>query len=233
VVGGVLLLALYGRLAPATLTGALLLMVTLDSGLVGTAWLEWRGPELWLHHQDDLAAALVGADRVYSPNYALEQQVAAAHGLRLFGGVDPFQLRGLVAAIGQASGIAEDSYSVVQPPLGELADDGALDGANCGIAPDLDLLAAWGVSHIVSRCPLPLDSGTDLRVVNNTYLYANSAYAGSAEWSDTGWAAGWPGLPDDATVEGLNRLTVGVALLSGAVLLACLLFLAWRFAHDT
>lgn len=230
--GGALLLALYGRLAAGGLAGALLLIVALDSGLTGAAWLEWRGPDAWLRHQDELAAALVGVDRVYSPNYALEQQVGAAHGLRLFGGVDPFQLRGLVSAIGAASGVAADGYSVVQPPLGGLADDGTLEGANCDAAPDLDLLAAWGVSHLVSRCPLPLFSAADVRVVSDTYLYRNPAYGGPAGLSDTGWPPGWPGLPGPAEVESLNRLTVGAALFSGAALLTCLLALAWRVAHE-
>lgn len=230
--GGALLLALYGRLTPGQLTGALLLIAALDSGLVGTGWLEWRGPDAWLHHQADAAAALAGADRVYSPNYALEQQVAAAYGLRLFGGVDPFQLRGLVDAIGRAGGVAGAGYSVVQPPLDALSGDGALDTANCAAVPDTELLAAWGVSHIVSRCPLSLAGGAP-QIVNGIYIYSNPAYSGPADLSAAGWLPGWPGLPDLARVEDLNRLTVAAALLAGAALLACLLLLAWRLAHDT
>lgn len=231
--GGVMLLALYARLTPSRTAWALLLIVVLDVGWVGSAWLEWRGPESWLHHQDELAQALSDADRVYSPNYALEQQVAAAHGLRLFGGVDPFQLRGLAVAIAQAGGIEAGGYSVVQPPLGDLAGDDALDTANCDAIPRFDLLAAWGVSHIVSRCQLPAGGANGLRIVNNTRIYENPAYTGPAELTRSGWAPGWPNLPDTPGVDSLNRLTFVASLLSAGALLICLTVLAWRFAHES
>ena len=231
---GTLLLALYGIVPQGWAAWALLVILVLDSGWTGAAWLEWRGPESWLRHQDDLAEALATADRVYSPNYALEQQVAAEQSLQLFGGVDPFQLRGLAAAITQASGVTTQGYSVVQPPLVGADTDGALETANCGAAPDLGLLAQWRVSHIVSRCPLvALEAApASLRVVNHTYVYNNPAYTGTADLNAAGWPVNWPGLPNSSAVEDLNHLTVGAAVLSSAALLVCLIALVWRFVHE-
>lgn len=233
---GTLLLVLYGIAPQSWAVWALLLILALDSGWTGAAWLEWRGPESWLRHQDDLAAALVSADRVYSPNYALEQQVAAEQRVRLFGGVDPFQLRGLAAAIAQAGGVTTQGYSVAQPPLVGADADGALETVNCGAAPDLNALAQWGVSHIVSRCPLAAlenTAGASFRVVNKTHIYTNPVYTDSANLNSAGWPVNWPGLPDPAVVEGLNRLTAGAALLSSAALLICLTALVWRFVHES
>ena len=49
--------------------------------------------------------------------------MAAANDLRLFYGVDPFQLTGIVEAIAQGSGVPVTSYSVILPPLDEEAED--------------------------------------------------------------------------------------------------------------
>ncbi len=85
--------------------------------------------------------------RIYSPNYALEQQVAAANDLHLFYGIDPFQLRGIVEAIAQGSGVPVEAYSVVLPPL-DLQEDGDLQTANQDAVPDTQVLAEWAVSHV-------------------------------------------------------------------------------------
>jgi hypothetical protein len=90
VVGGslgfVLLLGLYGRLGGQRLALALTLILAFDLVWTGRAWLEWRGPETWLTQQDTVVEAFEAENpaRIYSPNYALEQQVAADYGLRLF-----------------------------------------------------------------------------------------------------------------------------------------------------
>ncbi|MGQ9888068.1 MAG: hypothetical protein ACUVSX_06195 [Aggregatilineales bacterium] len=231
---GTLLLALYGIVPQTWAAWALLVILAFDSGWTGAAWLEWRGPESWLRHQDDLAEALATADRVYSPNYALEQQVAAERSLRLFGGVDPFQLRGLAAAVAQASGVMTQGYSVTQPPLVGADADEALETANCGPAPDLGLLAQWRVSHIVSRCPLAAleAAGASLRAVGRIYVYNNPAYTETADLNTAGWPMNWPGLPNLPVVEDFNRLTVGAALFSSAALFICLIALVWGFAHE-
>lgn len=231
---GTLLLILYARMPSSWAAWALLVVLAFDSGWTGAAWLEWRGPENWLHHQDDLAEALATADRVYSPNYALEQQVAAAHQLRLFGGVDPFQLRGLADAIAQASGVVARAYSVVQPPLVGTEADSALETANCSAAPDLNTLSQWGVSHIVSRCPLRALQAlrVPFRVVGSTYVYDNPAYASHANLNAVGWPTDWVGLPDLSVVEALNHLTIGSTVFSSAALLVCLVALVGRLVHE-
>ena len=118
--GIVCLLAFSGRLRGDRLALALIVVTFLDLALVGRGWLEWRTQDAWLPpDQVHLAERLteLGAYRVYSPTYSLQQQVAEEYHLRLFGGVDPFQLSGIVAAVEQGGGITGAGYSVVVPPL--------------------------------------------------------------------------------------------------------------------
>ncbi|MFN8564467.1 MAG: hypothetical protein U0703_23255 [Anaerolineae bacterium] len=131
----------------------MIVVVFLDLAIAGRGWLEWRTHDVWLPpDQVHLAERLVelGAYRVYSPTYSLQQQVAEDYDLRLFGGVDPFQLSGVVAAVEQGGGIADPGYSVVVPPLN--SDDLAL--ANRDAVPDAAALGRWGVTHVVAAYPL-------------------------------------------------------------------------------
>lgn len=223
--GIVLLLVLYGRLNPQRLAMVLLVLLALDTAWNGTGWVEWRGPEHWLAQQDELAQALGDAGRIYSPNVAVEQQVAAAYELRLLGGVDPFQLRGIVEAIALASGIPGDGYSVVQPPLADIESDADLGQANCAAQPDLELLAQWDVSYIVSRCAIIGLEHTPLRIVNGTHVYANPSYTVPAALNSMGWPPDWPNLPDTTTVENLNNLTIAAAMVALLALVVVLIVL--------
>ncbi len=236
--GVVLLLAFYGKLSPQQLAVALLLVVFIDLGWMGRQWLEWRGPDQWLTQQQPLVDRLqqIMADedtsesRIYSPNYALEQQVAQANGLRLFGGVDPFQLTGVVRGIEAGSGIANEGYSVVQPPLTGIESDADIDRANCDLPlgeAERTVLASWGVRYIISRCPLDMPEANGqliaaLDVVDGTYIYANPEFTLAES------AAGWPeseDLPDAATIERLNQTTSVAAIISGVSFILSLIFL--------
>jgi hypothetical protein len=226
--GVILLLALYGRVTPEQVATLLILLVLGDLGWVGRAWLEWRTPDRWLTHQDVLAGYLraeldeqaIPTARIYSPNYALEQQVAANHDLHLFYGVDPFQLRYTVEAITQASGIPSTGYSVIQPPLPEVEDDADLLQANCDATPDLDALAAWNVYWIVSTCPLDLEVGA---VVDGTSVYRNPRFT-----AQTAEASTAPAIPAD-TLSIFNNLTLAAALISGAAFVMCIAYLVWKW----
>ncbi|MEP7290147.1 MAG: hypothetical protein ABI835_00135, partial [Chloroflexota bacterium] len=77
-VGLITLLALAGKLHGERLALALLVVTFLDLLLVGRGWLEWREQDAWLPPaQVHLAERLIelGAYRVYSPTYSLQQQV--------------------------------------------------------------------------------------------------------------------------------------------------------------
>ena len=93
----------------------------------------------------------LGAYRVYSPTYSLQQQVAEEYHLRLFGGVDPFQLSGIVAAVEQGGGITSTGYSVVVPPLTWRRLWRRPTAMPCRIR---RFSAQWGVTHVVSAYPL-------------------------------------------------------------------------------
>ena len=223
--GVVLLLALYGRLRPEQLALALLLVTFVDLAWTGRNWVEWRGEGQWLTHQTVLANWLEAEPgRIYSPNYALEQQVAAAHDLRLFYGVDPFQLRDVVETIEQVSGVSPDGYSVVQPPLTGIESDAEIDRANCDAPIDLRVLAEWDVRYVLSRCPLD-QFAEPLESLNGVYVYANPEFDAGQPLSAMGWPQDWPGLPDEQTVAQLNQITLVSVFVSGVGFVICLTLL--------
>jgi hypothetical protein len=230
VVGGslgfVLLLGLYGRLGGQRLALALTLILAFDLVWTGRAWLEWRGPETWLTQQDTVVEAFEAENpaRIYSPNYALEQQVAAAYGLRLFYGVDPFQLAGIAEAIEQGSGITVDQYSVILPPL-DLAGEDEMAQANVDAVPDTAVLAQWAVSHVLTTYPIDHPRLVLSNQVNETHIYANLDYAGQ---SAEAWPQDWPGLPDAATIAQLNQITLLAYIVAATALVLSVGWLLWR-----
>lgn len=228
--GMVLILALYSRLSPEELAILLILVVFVDVAWTGRAWLEWRGPDQWLTHQDALVESLVndGAARIYSPNYALEQQVAAGYGLQLFGGVDPFQLRGAVAAIEQGSGISVTKYSVILPPLDDIRADEDIPSANRDAVPNTEILAEWGVDHVVATYPIQHDRLRRVDLVDGVYVYANQDFTPPPSENIPSWPPNWPDLPDSQTVNGINQMTLLSAILSGLSFFACVGLLFWR-----
>ncbi|MCL4250430.1 MAG: hypothetical protein KJ065_19925 [Anaerolineae bacterium] len=223
--GVIIVLALARRLADSRLAVALMLVVAVDLTLVGHSWLEWRGEDAWLTPYTQMAETLRAdnVDRVYSPAYSLPQQVAAAYDLHLFGGVDPFQLQGIVQAIANGSGVREQGYSVVQPPLtGVEGDD--LSGANRAAVPDTDALGRWQVSHVVAPYPIDQPRLELLDIIQGIYVYRNLDYRlGIDSASVPRWALGQEELPDTATVMAINRTTGLTMVTSGIAFAACLL----------
>ncbi|MCC6612185.1 MAG: hypothetical protein IT320_01845 [Anaerolineae bacterium] len=229
VVGGatsvIILLALSGRLRGGSFATAIMLVIAVDLILAGRSWLEWRGPDDWRTPYAQLAETLRadGADRVYSPAYSLPQQVAADYDLHLFGGVDPFQLEGVVRAIGDASGVEAQSYNVVQPPLiGAEGDD--LREANRDAVPDTPLLGRWQVSHVVAPYPIDLPRLELVDQVDGVYVYRNLDYALEIDPEMIPrWVSDQQGLPDVATVQDINRTTGLVMATGGLAFAACIL----------
>jgi hypothetical protein len=216
--GGVFLLALNRRLSPRLLGLLLIGLTFVDLAFTGYQWLSWRGPEYWLEPSRPLAERIAAAqpDRIYSPTYSLEQQVAEVYGLRLFGGVDPFQLRGVVRGIEAGSGVHAPGYSVVQPPLTGTANDADTSSANRDAVIDTKALAAWRVSHVVAPYPIQNPSLELLDTVNGVYIYANRDYTpapGITAIPD--WPPEAPDLPSAATVARLNQWTLLSAVVSG------------------
>jgi hypothetical protein len=181
VIGGlsglVLLLALNQRLRPALVAPLMLTLVVLDLGWTGLQLAQWRGPERWLEPGRPLAERLIAerADRIYSPAYSLEQQVAAAYDLKLFGGVDPFQIRSVVEAIAAAGGLPLTGYSVVIPPLNVASEDD-LSQANRDAIIDTRLMGYWHVSHIVAPYPIDNPRLDYLDQSGAVYIYRNLDY---------------------------------------------------------
>jgi hypothetical protein len=127
------------------------------------------------------------------------------------------------------------AYSVVLPPLDLTpAEDDArsaemlLRTANQDAVLDTEVLAEWGVSHVVATYPI-LHNHLELRSeVDGDYLYANLDADPPAELNGLGWPnAGWPGLPDEATVAQLNQQTTVAAGVASLSLIICMALLVW------
>jgi len=228
--GVVLLMMLAGRLRGRTLYWAFLALLLADAALGARAWIEWRPLQPWLASFSSLTELLRedSAARVYSPDYSLPQEAAASAGIRLFGGVDPFQIAGVTDAVLQAGGITFSGYSVVVPPM---LPDGEGETFNRGAVPDTALLAEWDVSHVIAGYPIEAAGLALTDTVNGVYVYRNENYtAASSPDVIPDWPEGWPGLPDAAAITALDHLTeaawlVSVALLAGLVALLAGLYL--------
>ena len=221
-------LLLLSRRLPTDRIALLIVLVTIaDLLITGRSWLEWRGEEDWLKPYEPLAQVLIedGAARVYSPTYSLPQQVAEAYDLRLFGGVDPFQIEGVVEAVARAGGIERSDYSVVVPPLNDIEGDDPAT-ANRNAVPDTELLAEWDVSHIVAAYPIEHSRLELLDEIDGSYVYRNRDFVGaSADMEPPNWSVE---LPSRETVAYLNQLTIVATVISWVSLLMCLLLLLRR-----
>jgi len=240
-----LLLALNQRVAKRWLAPGVLALVVLDLGWTTLQIIEWRGPEQWVEPGRPLAERLLAdnADRIYSPAYSLEQQVAAAYDLELFGGVDPFQIRSVTEAIAAASGVPLTSYSgvpltsysVVIPPL-NVTSEAELNHANREAIIDTRLLGIWHVSHLVAPYEIIHPRLELLDYINSIYIYRNLDNQDRPAADDIpGWSTDTTIQPDAATIVQMNSLTQIVALFSliafaGVTILWLSLFLRPRRA---
>jgi hypothetical protein len=232
-------LGLTRRVAPHTVVLVALACVAADVTLNGLNWLTWQSRDRWLLPGNVTAQALRddGAGRVYAPyivrgtdiETALPQPSAAAYGLSLFGGVDPFQLAGFVDAVEAVTGILQTGYDVVQPPI--------QTHSNVAI-PNAEVLATWGVTHLaVDGSPPPDWTQVDIPAVSWPQIAPQRIYRNPVEarpLNRYGWPDDWPGLPDLATVDRLNGMTLGTWALSMATLVGCAagLLLLWRLRRD-
>ncbi len=220
--GSVLLLVLLQHGRERVVALSLLAITFADAAVTGANWLEWRGANLWLAPHAELADALLAedADRVYSPAYALPQEVAEAYNLRLFYGVDPFQLLTFVQAVQAGSGVPVDDYSIVlPPPMGAESDEDLLF-ANQDASLDADVLAAWGVSHVIAAYPLEDEALALLDIINGVNVYRNTSY--TPEYTP-------PELLPPATITRLHRLTLlsaGVSAVAWVVVGGLIAFLS-------
>jgi hypothetical protein len=223
-IGALLLAGFSKRLSLRWFAIGLVAVTCFDLFFTGYQWLDWRSPDYWLTPHKPLAERLVaaGAERIYSPTLSLEQQVAEVYGLQIFGGVDPFQLSGVVRAVEQGSGVPVTKYEVVLPPLTGIESDKDIDQANRSAVINTQVLGEWHVSHVVAAYSINNDRLQLLDRVGAVYIYHNLDYVPSQSLGAVpNWPADWPALPDHNTVQQINQITILVALVSGIAWIVC------------
>ncbi|HET7010737.1 MAG TPA: hypothetical protein VFI11_08185 [Anaerolineales bacterium] len=106
--------------------------------------------------------------RVFSPSYAIPQDVAAQSGLELADGVHPMQLRAYVASMASATGFDIAGYSVTLPPFptGDPEDDWEP-------VIDADALGRWSVTRIVSHYPIDAPGLHGYGTLGALHVYSN------------------------------------------------------------
>ncbi|MGQ9909818.1 MAG: hypothetical protein ACUVS2_13390 [Candidatus Flexifilum sp.] len=222
------MLRIGGKLSARSFTIALIVLAVFDLTITARARLEWRTDEAWAEPYRPLAERLLELqpDRIYSPTYSLPQQVAEYDDLRLFGGVDPFQVASVSAEIERGAGFrSQQPYSVVQPPLVGMNGEDTRT-ANSDLTPDARQLARWNVSHVVSAYALV---NPDLELVDRVgaiWIYANRVYQNGQPIDPlTGWPESFHGPPSSDTVRDLARLTEAAAVISIVGYGVCLLMI--------
>ncbi|MEM6284695.1 MAG: hypothetical protein AAF787_21075, partial [Chloroflexota bacterium] len=200
-VGVVLLVVLLQRGRAAIVALSFMAITFADVAITGVQWLEWRGPDAWLEPYEDVTTFLREDEPgyVYSPSYAIPQEAAEYYGLRLFYGVDPFQLQAFVDVMAQASNVPVEGYSITLPPLTGIETDEDIPFANRNITPDVDALAQYGVSHVVAAYTIEARGLELAEQINGVNVYRNSLYAPDVEP---------PALIPPETVASLNRVTI-------------------------
>ncbi len=207
--------------------------------ITGRNWLEWRGWDQWFDPYIPLAERVMALepDRIYAPAYSLPQHVAQYYHLRLFGGVDPFQVNDVSRAIREAGGITDDRYSVVMPPLIGVVDDD-LSTANQGATLDLGRLASWSVSHVIAPYLIEQDGLTLIDTVDGVLIYANERYAPDSRFWDQNiprWSEAEVLQPDALMVARLGEMTTLAHLITAFAFAVCALvgvYSGWRKRRD-
>jgi len=225
---GLLLVGSFGKLRWTVIANGLLLILFVELLLNASLWLEWRGAGDWLEPYTPLAERILEEEpaRIYAPAYSLPQQTAEVYGLNLFGGVDPFQLRGVSEAIVQAGGVNFEGYSVVMPPLVGMLDND-IATANRDAIPDAEMLAEWSVSHVIAPYAIDAPGLALIDTVSGINIYQNLDYQPESADAlmETAFPQGWPDLPTPEQITQLNNLTMGAAAVSGFSLMIVILAL--------
>ena len=163
---GALLLRSRARLRPQYFVLAVLILSTIDLGLVRAAWTEMRSPEdafAWGSETAEYLAQQPAQTRSYSPSYSLPQHTAIQFDLALADGVDPIQLAHYADFLALAGGYEVTGYSPSLPPV--------LDDASA--RPDAARLGLLNVGHIAAAFPIQAEGLVLEEQIGNTYLYRN------------------------------------------------------------
>ncbi|MEZ4667344.1 MAG: hypothetical protein R3E39_05410 [Anaerolineae bacterium] len=228
--GLLILLSFSQRVSTQRMVVLFVAIICFDLFVTGFQWLEWRSPNYWLAPQVPLAERLVelGTDRIYSPTFSLEQQVAEVYGLKMFGGVDPFQLEGVTQAVADGSGIPVTHYEVVLPPLTGVESDTDIAEANKDARINSEVLGKWHVSHIVAAYPIDNPRLQIVDQIQRIFIYRNLDYVVSpVVGAVPNWPDGWSGLPDVNKVQNFNQITILMTLISGIAWILCLVFIVY------
>jgi hypothetical protein len=161
-----LLLRARSRLPVLPFTVTILILATVDLGLVFFGWTEMRAPTdafAWGAETAEYLALQPKPFRSYSPSYSLPQHTAVQQDLYLADGVDPIQLSHYAEFLAAAGGYTATGYSPTLPPI--LDDTSSL--------PDATRLGLLNVGYVVASFPFTAESLVLEEQISDTYVYRN------------------------------------------------------------
>ncbi len=191
----------------------LALVVVFDLGRVSWAMIRMEPADAGQAAARQLADMLGGSygeARVFSPSYALPQNVAVDASIEMLDGVNPLQLASYADYLEDATGFESTRYTVTLPPFpnGDPKQPWKIDF-------DLELLARLNTSHIISDYPLQQQGLIPINTPTELYLYELEgprprawveAQAGG-EWSEA-QILEWTPNRIQLTVAGPGRLVL-------------------------
>lgn len=212
-----------GKLSPAALAAAALLLGLLDNGSFGRSLVVFKSSAEAFSERATLARDLrnegkPGTYRTYSPSYSLPQHIAALYELETADGVEPVHLARYDRFMAVAGGYGDDRFSVTIP---NFPPDQPLNEALRDTAPDARWLGLLNVQYVIADFPLDAAGLTLANQVGRTYVYRNQlalprAFAVPAMRPVADGEAAWAALPDldfrrEAVVEGNSADLSGAA----------------------
>ncbi len=164
--------------------------------------------------------------RVFSPSYAIPQDLAARSRLELVDGVNPLQLSSTWGYMAAATGFAPDGYSVTLPPF-PTGDPLVPWGADL----DPQRLGLLNVAFVVSAYPLEIAGAHQAIPTQNGHLYALAAARPRAWVEDPGNGdpSAWRSVEDLAWTP--NRIQLR-ARGPGRLVLSEVQYPGWRAESD-
>ncbi len=114
-----------------------------------------------------------GRFRVYSPGYAIEQQVAAAYGLELADGIEPVHLSAYDRYAGLATGVPVEGFSVTLPPFPAGVE---MATAHQDAIPDAKLLGLLNVRYLAAAFDVPGKDWTLRARLGERRIFENACF---------------------------------------------------------
>ncbi|MAT44538.1 MAG: hypothetical protein CL609_19565 [Anaerolineaceae bacterium] len=217
-------LALHNKISGIILGIAMFSLLFIDVGGVNYFSLEFRPKDEVIPKNAEITL-LIDIEkpfRIYSPSYAITQEVAAYYEINQINGIDPMQLKSYVDFFIGAAGVPDRGYSVTLPPF----TDGDPNSVNDSYCPNVSLMEKLSVKYIISD--FPMDKCLELEFKG--FQEEKNVYEINPEWAWIKTASGEEVIEEDNLVflsYSPNRIKVNIKQ-QGMVTISEIYYPGWK-----